>query len=55
MEAWFDLIMVKANPPVPHTPLSPFMPLSLIEEYACSLDGEKLRRVGVTCFLLFQN
>lgn len=44
LEAWNEII-TKANPPVPDTPLSPFMPPSLIEEHGNGLDGERIKKL----------
>lgn len=44
MEAWYEII-TNSNPPVPNTPLSPFLPISIVEEHGYALDGEKMRKV----------
>lgn len=44
LDAWAEII-TKAKPPVPNTPLSPFMPPSLVAERACAIDGERVRTI----------
>jgi hypothetical protein len=44
MEQWTKIITT-SNPPVPNTPLAPYLPLYQLEEHGCALDGEKTRKV----------
>lgn len=44
MEAWNEII-THSKPPVPNTPLSPYMPLSVVEEHAYAIDGERSRKI----------
>ncbi|KIM22633.1 hypothetical protein M408DRAFT_282148 [Serendipita vermifera MAFF 305830] len=42
--AWSEIIM-KANPPVPDTPLMPYLPPSLVTEDGCGMDGERVKNI----------
>lgn len=44
MEQWSKIIQ-EASPPVPNTPLSPYIQLHILEEHGYAMDGEKLKRV----------
>ncbi|KIM22639.1 hypothetical protein M408DRAFT_282267 [Serendipita vermifera MAFF 305830] len=44
LEAWNEMI-TRSKPPVPNTPLSPYMPLSLVEEHGYAIDGERSRKI----------
>lgn len=44
LEAWGE-ILARSNPPVPNTPLSPYMPLGFVEEHGYGIDGEKARKI----------
>lgn len=49
LEAWNEII-AHSNPPVPQTPLSPYMPISLVEEHGYAIDGERARKIlGFQC------
>jgi hypothetical protein len=44
LEAWNQIIM-NSKPPVPETPLSPFIPLTLMMEHGAALNCEKIKTV----------
>lgn len=48
MEAWNEIIM-NSKPPVPSTPLSPYMPLSLVEEHGVAMQADRLKSVRIAC------
>jgi hypothetical protein len=45
MQQWTKIITT-SNPPVPDTPLLPYLPLYQLEEHGCALDGTKTKKVG---------
>lgn len=45
MQAWVEII-THSKPPVPFTPLSPYMPLGLIEEHGVAMNGTRVKSVG---------
>ena len=45
LEAWNEII-AHSKPPVPSTPLSPYMPLSLVEEHGVGMDGSRIKSVS---------
>ncbi|KIM22642.1 hypothetical protein M408DRAFT_332832 [Serendipita vermifera MAFF 305830] len=44
MEEWSKII-ANSFPPVPQTPLSPYMSVYQLEEHGCALDSEKTRKI----------
>ncbi|KIM19738.1 hypothetical protein M408DRAFT_83116, partial [Serendipita vermifera MAFF 305830] len=45
LNAWNEIITT-SNPPVPDTPLSPYMPPGLIMEHGCAMDGERIKKAS---------
>lgn len=41
---WLEIITT-SNPPVPDTPLSPYVTVQELKEHGCALDGSKIRQV----------
>ncbi|CCA73720.1 hypothetical protein PIIN_07675 [Serendipita indica DSM 11827] len=44
MQEWGKIIQM-ANPPVPRTPLSPYVDLHILDEHGIAMDNEKLKRI----------
>ena len=45
LEAWNQIIL-NSKPPIPETPLSPYVPLSLLLEHAAGYNGENVKKVS---------
>jgi hypothetical protein len=46
LQAWNEIIL-NSKPPVPETPLSPFLPFYVMEERAVGLDGGRIKTVSI--------
>jgi hypothetical protein len=46
LQAWNEIIL-HSNPPVPETPLSPFLPFYVMEERSVGLDGGRVKTVSI--------